>query len=135
MSLIKKALEEKLKSRINSLEPKLKDALNSKTAGLYRAQLNIDLKLTNESPSSGFDLASYKNNVWSTTSDEWSEVLAKEIIRLLADDLSKIIADEITDYIRTATIITPAGQAVSTTGTAVAQAGATTAPSPPANIT
>ena len=38
-------------------------------------------------------------------------------------------------YIRSQTIITPPGQTVATAGSAAAQAGATTAPSPPALIT
>lgn len=41
-----------------------------------------------------------------------------------ADRLSTLIDD----YIKSATITVPAGQAVSTTGTAAAQTGATTAP-------
>jgi hypothetical protein len=133
MPLVKSILEQKLKSRINALEPKLKDALNSKTSGLYKAQSIIDIKLTDTAPQSGFSLIKFKNDVWETTSEEWSKVLAKEIIKLLADDLSKIIADEVTNHIKTATIIVPPGQAV--TAPAPAGIGTTTSPSGPANIT
>jgi hypothetical protein len=133
MPLIQSVLEQKLKSRINALEPKLKNALNSKTSGLYKAQSLIDIKLTDTSPESGFSLIKYKNDVWATTSNEWSKVLAKEIIKLLADDLSKIIASEVTSYIKSATIIVPPGQAV--TAPAPAGIGTTTSPSVPANIT
>jgi hypothetical protein len=132
MPLIQSILEQKLKSRISALEPKLRSALNSKTAGLYKAQTLIDIKLTNDTPPSGFSLAKYKNQVWSTTSDEWSKVLAKEIIKLLAEDLSKIIAQEVTSHIKTATIIVPPGQAV--TAPAPAGIGTTTSPSGPAKI-
>lgn len=43
-------------------------------------------------------------------------------------------ASAIDDFVKSATIIVPPGQLVATAGTPVAQTGATTAPSPPANI-
>lgn len=132
MPLIKNVLEQTLKSRILTLEPKLFTALNSKASGIYKAQALIDVKLSDEAPTEGFDVLSYKNKVWSKTSEEWSKVLAKEIIKLLAEDISSIIADEVTTYIKSATIIVPPGQAV--TAPAPAGVGVTTAPSPPANI-
>lgn len=48
--------------------------------------------------------------------------------------LSQSIADAVEQYIKSATIIIPAGITVSTAGTPAAQTGATTAPSAPANI-
>jgi len=132
MPLIKLTLEEKLKSRIKLLEPKLYSALNSKATGLYKAQALIDLKLSDEPPTEGFSVLTFKNKVWSKTSDEWSKVLAKEIITILAEDISSIIADEITTYIKGATIIVPPGQAV--TAPAPAGIGVTTSPSPAATI-
>tara|TARA_Y100000389_G_scaffold205124_1_gene263584 strand:+ start:11758 stop:12165 length:408 start_codon:yes stop_codon:yes gene_type:complete len=134
MPLVKSILEQKLSLRIKALEPKLYQKLNSKTSGLYKAQAMIDAKLSDEAPASGFGLYSYKNKVWTKTSDEWSKVIAKEVISILSDDLADIIAEEVTSYIKQATVIIPPGQAVTTAGSAVAQTGATTAPSPPAKI-
>lgn len=134
MPLVKNLLEEKLSLRIKALEPKLYQKLNSKTSGLYKAQAMIDAKLSDEAPTSGFGLYSYKNKVWSKTSSEWSKVIAKEVISILSEDLADIIAEEVTSYIKQATIIIPPGQVVTTAGSAVAQTGATTAPSPPAKI-
>ena len=48
---------------------------------------------------------------------------------------SKLATPAIDLYIRSQTIITPPGQVVATAGSAAAQTGATTAPSPPAIIT
>ena len=132
MPLIKFTLKEKLELRIKLLEPKLYEALNSKVTGLYKAQALIDLKLSDDPPTAGFNILTFKNKVWSRTSEEWAKVLAKEIIILLAEDISDIIADEITTYIKSATIIVPPGQAV--TAPAPSGLGVTTSPSPPANI-
>jgi hypothetical protein len=49
-------------------------------------------------------------------------------------DLARDLATAIDSYIKTATVIVPPGQAVTTAGTAVAQSGATIAPSAPAAI-
>jgi hypothetical protein len=49
--------------------------------------------------------------------------------------LAQDLAIAIDNYIRSATIIVPPGQAVATAGTPVAQTGATIAPSVPAIIT
>lgn len=133
MPLISTTLEQSLKGKIKLLEPKLKQALNSKTDGLYKAQVKVDLYTSQNSPQSGFDIIKFKHDMWQKVSDEWSTVIAKEIIKILADDISKIIADSVTTYIKTATIIVPPGQAVSApppTGI-----GVTTSPTPPANIT
>lgn len=132
MPLIQTTLEQSLKSKIQLLETKLYQALNSKASGIYKAQALIDVKLSDEAPTEGFDVISYKNKVWTKTSEEWSKVISKEIIKLLAEDISSIIASEITTYIKSATIIVPPGQAV--TAPAPAGIGVTTAPSPPANI-
>ena len=134
MPLIKITLEQKLKTKIKALEPKLFKALSSKTTGLYKAQLLVDQRVSARPPASGFELLIFKNKLWNANSKEWSKVIAKEVINLLADDISDIIATEITSYIKQATIIIPPGQVVATAGSPAAQTGATTAPSPPAKI-
>jgi len=63
-------------------------------------------------------------------SDATCEWLSDTIAPIIAKELSAIIATEVTTYIKTATIITPPGQAVATS----AGAGATSAPSLPAII-
>lgn len=135
MPLIKKSLEYKLNTRIKKLESKLYDSLKSKTTGIYRAQALVDAKVTDSAPSSGFDIAKYKNSLWETNSEEWGKVLAKNIIKLLSEDISKIIAEEITDYVKTATIITPPGQVVAVGTPSGPGTGSTTTPSSPNEIT
>jgi hypothetical protein len=51
-----------------------------------------------------------------------------------AKTFSSIAAPAIDSYIKSATIIVPPGQVVATAGSPAAQTGATTAPSPPAQI-
>lgn len=57
-----------------------------------------------------------------------------DVIASLADKLAKAVSDATDTYIKSATITVPAGIPVSTAGSAVAQTGATTAPSSPATI-
>lgn len=135
MPLIKSVLESKLTSRIKTLETKLYNALRKKSTGLYKAQMLVDAKVTDTSPSSGFDIASFKNTLWETNANEWSKVIAKEVINLLSDDVSKIIAEEVTSYIKTASIITPPGQVVTVGTPSGPGTGSTTTPSSPNTIT
>ena len=134
MPLIKSSLEQKLKSRILALEPKLYDALKKKTTGLYKAQLLVDQKISDTPPSSGFDIYKFKNKLWQANADEWGKVIAKEVIKLLAEDISGIIADEMDTFIKSATIITLPGQQVVTATPAGPGSGATTTPSSPNKI-
>ena len=75
------------------------------------------------------------NEFANAVSDSVCEWMSETIAPILADELSEIIASEVTKYIKQATIIVPPGQVVATAGSPAAQTGATTAPSPPAQIT
>ena len=60
---------------------------------------------------------------------------AAELFGLVfAYNVVPVLINQFTDYIKSADVIVPPGQAVATTGTAAAQAGATTSPSSPATI-
>lgn len=107
MALIKTTLEQSLKSRIKSLEPKLYDALKKQSTGLYNAQSEVNKRIEESKLSPGFNINSYKNKLWKINSEEWGKVISKEIISVLADDLSNIIADEVDKYIKTITVVTP----------------------------
>jgi hypothetical protein len=82
--------------------------------------------------------AASKQIIKKTTANEWSSGIAEAVCEWMSKDVSaiiaKIIAQEVTTYIKTATIIIPPGQVVATAGSPAAQTGATTAPSPPAQI-
>ena len=133
MPLVKSVLEQGLKTSILSLESKLKDAFDAKTTGLYFAQLKVDQALDGAAPATGFEQLSYKNDVWATVADEWGSVIAKEVIKIIAEDVSAIIATEVTSYIKTATVISPAGQI--TTPAALGAPSTTTTPAGPSTIT
>lgn len=79
-----------------------------------------------------------KQIIKKTTANEWASGIADAVCEWLSKEVSaiiaKTIADEVTTYIKTATIIIPPGQVVATAGSPAAQTGATTAPSPPAQI-
>jgi len=130
MPLVKSTLQSALKTKIKNIEPKLKDVLDSKSKGLYKAQQQSDNRIKNLGIQTGFNISQYQQNVWTIISDEWSTVLAKEIIDILSKELSSIISDEVDKYIKSASIVVPAGQAL----IASVYAGTTVAPSPEANI-
>ena len=132
MPLIKPTLEQAIKARIKALEPKLKDSLNDKGAGIYSALREIDSKM--QTVSTGFNIQQVKIDQWTLVSDEWSTALAKQIIDTLSKELSKIIADELDTYIKSATIITPPGQAVAVGTPSGPGSGSTVSPSGPATI-
>jgi len=70
-------------------------------------------------------------NEWANAiSDSVSEWMSSEIAPIIA----KVIADEVDKYIKSATIITPAGQITAGTSPAGPTTGATTTPSSPALI-
>lgn len=77
------------------------------------------------------------------TSNEWANVISecvtewmsKEIAPIIAENVAKSVSDQVDLYIKSATIIIPPGILVATAGSPAAQAGASTAPSPPAIIT
>ena len=134
MALVKETLKKNISDKIKKTEKKLNDALNSKIDGIYAIQENLDKILSANIPSKNFNAEKYKKKLWETISKEWSNKLSKQIITVLAEDLSTIISDEIDKYIKSANIIIPSGIAVTTAGTAAAQTGATVAPSSPAQI-
>lgn len=132
MALVKEDLKSKLEKRIKDLEDKLYKSLNDKNKGIYNVQKQLDIILSKNIPTKNFNAEKYKQKLWESVSKEWSKALAKQILDTLSKELSIIISDEMTDYIKSATIITPPGQAVQVappTGT-----GATSANSPKANI-
>lgn len=140
MALIKTELQARLRTRILTLEDQLKVALDSKIEGLYKAQENIQVKIKSALPTDSAEFTpakqlDFQKFIWETTSDEWSNVLSKEIIKIVATDISRIIADEVDKYIKDAIIIIPAGQVITgnttPSGTIV---GATSAVSPIAEI-
>ncbi len=133
MALIKTVLEQALKTKILALEPKLKLAFDSKASGLFRAQFNADAKALLNPPKTGFGQIPYKKKLWETTADEWGSVIAKEVIKIIAEDISDIIATEVTSYIKSATIISPAGQ--TTTPAALGAPVTTITPAGPSTIT
>lgn len=63
-----------------------------------------------------------------------SDAVCEWMASTIAPIMAKTIASDVTTYIKTATIIIPPGQVVATAGSPAAQTGATTAPSPPAQI-
>ena len=75
------------------------------------------------------------NELANAVSDSVTEWMADTIAPIIAEELASIVAAEMTTYIKTATIIVPPGQVVAVAGSPSAQTGATTAPSPPAQIT
>ncbi len=121
MPLVKPTLKTALKSGI---EPKIKE--KSKVA--FKKAME---KFREESQN-----AKSGNNyvdVFSAAVEAASTVFSDEM-KKLAEDLSTTISNEVDTYIKSATVIVPPGQLVATTGSPAAQAGATTAPSPPATI-
>ena len=72
------------------------------------------------------------------TANEWANAISDSVSEWMASDIApiiaKVIADEVDKYIRSATIITPAGQITAGTSPAGPTTGATTTPSSPALI-
>lgn len=71
---------------------------------------------------------------YSTGKDDQKEASKDVVIAAGAAAFATIAGPAIDAYIRSQLITIPPGQVVATAGSAVAQAGATTAPSPPAII-
>lgn len=137
MPLIKTVLETSIKTRIKALEPKFIKNLDggplsiqiANAENIYDALGNIRNKCQALSAVGAYS----EQIVKQVSANEWANAIAKQVIDLLADDISKIIAEEVDRYIKTATVIVPPGQVVATSG-GTSQVGATTAPSPPAVI-
>lgn len=138
MPLIKAVLENSIKTRIKALEPNFIKKLDGGPLSIQIANANniYDAlgKIKTKCQYLGQAGAYNETVVKQITSNEWANAIAKQVIALLADEVSKIVADEVDKYIKSATIIVPPGQIVETAGSAAAQTGATTAPSPPAQI-
>lgn len=137
MPLVKATLEAGIKSRIKLLEPNFIKKLDggplqiqvANATSIYDALGKIKTKCQVFGAANGYNEMIIKQ----ITSNEWANAIAKQVIDLLADEVSKIVAEEVDKYIKTATVIVPPGQVVATSG-GTSQVGATTAPSPPAVI-
>lgn len=120
MSLVKPTLESGIKS---ALEPLFSNHTNK---AFYDAMEKFIEVSSKQQGNTGVD-------VFNDANTQAAKVFSEEMM-LLADDIAKVISDQVDTYIKSATIIVPSGQAVATTGTAAAQAGATVNSSPPAEI-
>jgi len=78
------------------------------------------------------DLASVTNNK-EVRIKQAADAFAAEM-KKLSEDISKVVSDNVDIFVKSATIITPPGTAVATTGSPSAQAGTTVAPTAPAII-
>jgi len=155
MPLIPTTLELAIKSKLELefKKPNIKTALQKQLdggplAGKLSSAKNItkalgNIGLAGKALSMGIstDPASQiasKQIIKKTTANEWASGIADAICewmsKEISDILAKVIAEEVTKHIKTATIIIPPGQVVATAGSPAAQTGATTAPSPPAQI-
>jgi len=112
MALIQKTLESALETRIKSLENKLATALADESNGLYKSQELTSTKIKDSIPKKNFDTEKFNKNVWKITAENDANAIAKQLLSVLAPELSKIIADEITKYLITATVTCPAGAGV-----------------------
>lgn len=155
MPLVESVLENQIKSQlvIEFKKPATKQALTKQLDGgglngLFTSAKNMadalgNIKdktepIMNNTP----DImgASYVSEelVTRITSNEFANAISDAVCEWLASTIApiiaKTIASDVTTYIKTATIIIPPGQVVATAGSPAAQTGATTAPSPPAQI-
>lgn len=138
MPLVKSALEAGIKSRIKLLEPNFIKKLDggplqiqiANATSIYDALGKIKSKCQYLSQSGSFT----EEIVKQISANEWANAIAKQVIALMADEVSKIVADEVDKFIKSATIIVPAGQAVYAADSVGGGVGTTTSPAPPATI-
>lgn len=139
MPLIKATLQTAIKTRIKALEPDFIKKLDGGPLSIQIANASTIYdalgKIKTKCEYLGKTGAYNESIVKQITANEWSNAIAKQVIALLADEVSKIVADEVDKYIKSATIIVPPGQAVYAADSVGGGPGATTAPSPPAQIT
>lgn len=139
MPLVKSVLQTAIKTRIKALEPKFIKKLDggplsiqiANAETIYDALGNIQTKCKSLAEADAYNEMIVKQ----ISANEWSNAIAKQVIALLADEISKIIADEVDTFIKSATIIVPPGQAVYAADSVGGGPGTTTAPSSPATIT
>jgi hypothetical protein len=139
---IKSTLETKFKSAaVKESLRKLLDgdsAAGSQSSAKTISEALRNIKVGTQSVASAtadtIDLATAESIVKRFTANEWANAIAESVAEWMSKEIAPIIAKTISDqvdtYIKSATVITPPGQAVATTG----GAGATSAPSPPATI-
>lgn len=139
MPLVKSVLQTAIKTRIKALEPKFIKKMDggplsvqiANAETIYDALDNIQTKCKALAGAGAYNEMIVKQ----ISANEWSNAIAKQVIDLLADEISKIIADEVDTFIKSATIIVPPGQAVYAADSVGGGPGTTTAPSSPATIT
>jgi len=102
MPLVKTTLESGIKS---GLEPLIVDTTQK---AFHKAMQTFNDVAKKQIGNTGVDVFSNANDA---ASNDFSNSMKK-----LAEDIAKIVSDQVDTYIKTATIITPMGQAV--TGTA-----------------
>jgi hypothetical protein len=129
-------LKKNLKDDIKKIEDKLYKSLNDQSKGIYNVHKILDKKMGDEAPTQDFNLDEYKDKIWKQISEEWSKMLAKQLIETLSEELSDLVSKRMTDYIKSATITIPPGSVVNTTVTAsgAPTVGTVVANSPAANI-
>ena len=149
-TVLRTAIEAQLRIEFSSLATKT--SLRTKLDGgglngaltdaknVYKAMGNIKDKtqaILNNTPDIAGAPAASEDLVKRVTANEWANALTDAVSEWMSDTIAPIIADiiasEVDSYIKSATIIVPPGQVVS--APPPAGVGATTAPSPPANIT
>jgi hypothetical protein len=155
MPLVPSTLESAIKTKLQNefLKPDIKKSLREQLDGgsssgaltqsnnISKALGNISIATRSINFGTSDNLASQEAGIEAVkrvTSNEWSNALSDSICEWMSSEIStiiaKVIATEVTNYIKTATIIIPPGQVVATAGSPAAQTGSTTAPSPPAQI-
>lgn len=73
-------------------------------------------------------------DIFDSANSQASQVFS-DMMKKLSADISKVVSENVDIFVKSATIIVPPGQAVTTAGSPAAQAGSTVAPSLPALIT
>jgi hypothetical protein len=116
MPLVKQTLNTGIQS---SLQPLIDTRTNKAMVDALNAMLDVDLT----------SVVNTKDIRIKKAADAFSAEMKK-----LSEDIAKVVSDQVDTFVKSATIITPPGTAVTTTGSPTAQVGATIAPTAPAII-
>ena len=135
MPLISAVLKTDIKARISTDAAFSKDLYDITFKAMDKFQTAQKLALTASMLGSGMIQAS---NTFPVAKKIANLAFAKEMVKLqpaIADTVSKAVSSAVDTFVKSATVITPPGQAVVTAGSPAAQTGSTTSPSSPAIIT
>ena len=116
MPLVKATLQSGIQS---DLQPLIDTRTNKAMSDALNAMLDVDLT----------SVANTKDIRIKKAADAFAAEMKK-----LSEDIAKVVSDKVDIFVKSATIITPPGTAVATTGSPSAQAGTTVAPTAPAII-